>query len=303
MLQKFYIVSNLVLLSKSSISNIEQILSKKGLPASIKQVKVVSGGCINKCYKIEAANTNYFLKVNEAVRYPNMFKIEAKSLWILNETNSIKTPGIIAQFEYQDHQYLLLEWIDNTKVNTQFWKSFAEDIAKLHQCNKDEFGLDFDNYIGSLKQRNTYIESWVDFYIQNRIQPQAEIAFNQNKINKSDLQKFERFYKAIATMFPNEQPALIHGDLWSGNFICNKNMQAVLIDPAIYYANREIEIAFTQLFGGFHPTFYQTYREIYPLENGFEDRIPIYNLYSLLVHLNLFGEHYYEQVMGIVGRF
>jgi len=163
--------------------------------------------------------------------------------------------------------------------------------------------LHFDNYIGSLKQRNIYTDCWLDFYINQRIEPQVKLACNQNKINKNDVDQFEQFYKALPNFFPNEKPALIHGDLWSGNFICDYNQQAVLIDPAIYYGNREMEIAFTQLFGGFHPTFYQTYFEIYPLGKGFEERVPVYNLYSLLVHLNLFGSGYYEQVMNVVSKF
>jgi len=291
------------LLSKPSIQNIENVFQSEGLPASIKQITNVPGGCINNCHKIETGNDFYFLKVNETKLYPDMFKIEAKSLSFLKETRSINIPGVIAEFQDQTRQYLLLEWIESSKPGAQFWESFAEDLANLHQNANGQFGLAFDNYIGSLKQSNTQTGNWLDFYTQQRIQPQIELAFNNNKINLKDVKQFQQFYKALANFFPNERPGLIHGDLWNGNFLCNQNQQAVLIDPAIYYANREMEIAFTQLFGGFHPTFYQIYNEIYPLEKGFKERVPVYNLYSLLVHLNLFGGHYYEQAMEVVKMF
>lgn len=291
------------MLEKTLILKIEQAFQNKDKAISIKQVSALSGGCINECYKVETENTNYFLKINVVANHLNMFSIEAKSLSILNETNSIKTPGIIAQFNFDNQQFLLLEWIESDKTDIHFWKGFAENLAKLHQHSANQFGLEFDNYIGSLKQSNTYTENWLKFYIQQRIQPQVKLAFNQNKINKNDIHQFEQFYKGLSNFFPKEPPALIHGDLWNGNFLCNHNKQVVLIDPAIYYANREMEIAFTKLFGGFHPVFYQTYQEIYPFEDGFEQRIPVYNLYSLLVHLNLFGGHYYKQVLNIVCRF
>jgi len=286
-----------------NISSISSVLEEQGLSASIKQVHAVAGGCINACYKIETDNQDYFLKVNESKRFPYMFKIEADSLQILNETNTLKAPNLIAQFENQTQQYLLLEWIECRKPNQQFWKNFAENLAQLHRQTSNQFGLEFDNYIGSLKQSNVLTDNWTDFYIQQRIQPQVELAFNHQRINKKDVDQFEQLYKALPGIFPDEKPALIHGDLWNGNFLCNSNQEAVLIDPAIYYAHREMEIAFTKLFGGFHPAFYKMYCDIYPLEIGFQKRVSVYNLYSLLVHLNLFGGHYYHQVMGVVKQF
>lgn len=291
------------MLSNNSIVNIKRVLEEQDLSTSIRNVLALSGGCINNCYKIETNTQPYFLKINEAKRFPDMFKKEANSLQILKETNTIKTPIVIAQFEDTNHQYLILEWIESSKANSHFWKHFAEDLAQLHQQSADLFGLAFDNYIGSLKQVNTPANDWPDFYIQQRIEPQVQLAFNNQRISQKDVRQFEQFYKAVSSIFPNEKPALIHGDLWSGNFSCNLNQKAVLIDPAIYYAHREMEIAFTQLFGGFHPSFYEVYDEIYPLEKQFDERISIYNLYALLVHLNLSGGGYYDQVMDVVNRF
>jgi len=291
------------LLSNNSISKIKQVLAGQGLSAAIKNVITVSGGCINECYKIETDVQPYFLKVNEVKRYPNMFKIESDSLLILKETNTIKTPNVIAQFKDQYHQYLLLKWIESSKPKNTFWQHFAVDLAQLHQQSSYQFGLEFDNYIGSLKQQNTFTNNWTDFYIEQRIQPQVELAYNNQKISKKNLSQFYQFYKTLAVIFPDEKPILIHGDLWDGNFLCDQNQKAVIIDPAIYYANREMEIASTQLFGGFHPTFYNVYNEIYPLEKQFDKRVPVYNLYSLLVHLNLFGGHYFHQVMKVVNSY
>jgi len=291
------------LLTQNSISKINQVLEESGQSISIEKTHEISGGCINQCYKIETNRQPFFLKVNESTKYPNMFKIEADSLLILSKTNAINTPEVIAQFEHQNHQYLLLEWIEDNKTHIQFWKQFAEDLAELHQQSATYFGLHFDNYIGSVEQHNTFLNNWEDFYIEQRIQPQVELAFDQNRISKKNLVQFEYFYNTLTDIFPYEKPALIHGDLWSGNFLCNQNKQVVLIDPSIYYSNREMEIAFTKLFGGFHPTFYEVYQEIYPLEKDFGERVPIYNLYSLLVHLNLFGGLYYNQVIDVLNRF
>ncbi len=291
------------MLDKQVIVKIEQLLKSNNLDGSIKSVSAVSGGCINACYQIKTDHQFYFLKVNELNKFPEMFTIEANSLSIIKETNTLKTPNVIAQFDNRNQQYLVLEWIESRKTNAKFWQQFAVGLAKLHQHAAKQFGLPFDNYIGSLKQSNTHNDSWTNFYIEQRIQPQVKLAFDHQKISKHDVHQFDQCYNTLPEFFPDEPPALIHGDLWSGNFLCDENGEAVLIDPAIYYANREMELAFTKLFGGFDAAFYHTYHDIYPLAKDFERRIPVYNLYSLLVHLNLFGGHYYGQVMDIVKLF
>jgi fructosamine-3-kinase len=143
-----------------------------------------------------------------------------------------------------------------------------------------------------LLQSNEYTANWIDFFIEKRLKAQAGLAFYNGEIPRSLYDKFNDLYNKLPELLPSEKPALLHGDLWSGNVIVGSNGHVSLIDPAVYYGNREAEIAFTKLFGGFSSAFYDAYNEAFPLEKGFEERIDIYNLYPLLVHVNLFGSGY-----------
>jgi fructosamine-3-kinase len=179
----------------------------------------------------------------------------------------------------------------------------GQHLADQHRCSSKSFGWEEDNYIGSLPQINTYKTNWSDFYAENRILFQIKIAFDSGIINKEVLNKVERFSAKIEEIFPNESPALLHGDLWGGNYFIDQNQQPLFYDPAVYYGHREIDIAMTRLFGGFSPEFYESYNESFPLEKDWESRIQFGQLYPNLVHLNLFGVGYLSSVVDVVGRF
>lgn len=176
-------------------------------------------------------------------------------------------------------------------------------MANLHQQKSKKFGLDYANYMGQLLQTNTFSTNFSDFFIENRLKPQVKLAYNSAKFSKKNVDQIEKLYKKLPEIFPTENPCAVHGDLWSGNFMCSKNQNAILIDPAVYYGHREIDLAMTTLFGGFSTVFYNHYKEIYPLEKGFNNRKDFYNLYPLLIHLNLFGSSYLRSIENIITEF
>ncbi|MDE0470602.1 MAG: fructosamine kinase family protein, partial [Ekhidna sp.] len=196
-----------------------------------------------------------------------------------------------------------LEWINGGVISDQFWASLGGQLAIMHQTDAGKFGLDHDNYIGELPQSNAQHERWTDFFITERLEPQLKFAKDTHLVDKPILDGFQKLYNCLDRLVPKESPSFIHGDLWSGNFLCNANQKPVLIDPAVHYGHRETELAFTTMFGGFQQIFYDVYMEQYPLEKGFEERIHIHNLYPLLVHLNLFGSSYLNEIKRTLKKF
>jgi len=232
-----------------------------------------------------------------------MFEKEANGLKLLQAINTFTIPEVIAVGETEKETFLILEWIESTSPETNFWQHFGKQLAQLYQNTHAMFGLDHDNYMGSLHQNNHQHANWIDFFVIERLQPQIKLAMNHGQMYASDLSKFENLFKRLSEIFPEESPALLHGDLWSGNYMVGNHGEPVIMDPAVYYGHREMDIAMTRLFGGFNPKMYETYQAHYPLEKGWEDRIDICNLYPLLIHVNLFGGSYARQVQQIIRLF
>lgn len=262
--------------------------------------KRLHGGDINKIYDLKTSVGNRIIKINQGKNAPDMFEKESKGLNLLRETKSFKIPEVIDYGEIGNSGYLILEKIEIGKKPIDFWETFAEDLAKLHQNSNPRFGLNHDNYIGSLPQynQNTATNS-AKFFINNRLEPQFQLADK----NGFSFKEKEKLFKYIETNFPNEKPALIHGDLWNGNYLVDTTGIPVLIDPAVAYASREMDLAMMKLFGGFPRQFFEMYNEFFPLEKGWEERIEIWQLYYLLVHLNLFGSGYLPQVKQIIDKY
>ena len=254
----------------------------------------IVGGCINNAIKINTNKGDFFVKWNTNSK-ANMFQTEYNGLKVLKDTNTIRIPNVLCF----DDDFLILEFIPPSNPNNAFWEVFGQKLALMHKQTHSKFGLDFDNYIGSLYQDNTQNKNWTEFFIQNRLQAQLSIGnFSGNLLSD-----FDKLFQKLPNLFPNEKPALLHGDLWSGNFLAKNGDTPMLIDPAIYYGNREMDIAMSKLFGGFNSDFYFAYNESLPLENGWEERIQICNLYPLLVHVNLFGGAYINQVKNILSYY
>lgn len=266
----------------------------------------VSGGSINDAAGVKLKNgETCFVKWNNAMQ-GNMFETEAKGLNLLEKAKSGLVFPEIYGFQTVPEEnitYLVMEFLEPQKPRNTFFERFGRQLARLHANVNDSYGLDHDNYIGRLPQDNSPSVDWITFLTERRLRPQFEMAVDSAQLPATLIQNFERLMDLLPDLLPDEKPALLHGDLWSGNYLCASDDQAALVDPAVYYGNREIELSFTKLFGGFHGSFYDAYKEAMPLQPGFEDRVDIYNLYPLLVHVNMFGRAYASQVQAIIHDF
>ncbi len=273
------------------------------LKADIQTVEQLGGGDISQARLLHTSKGKFFIKINTAPEAGEMFETEAKGLQLLANSNTIRTPHILAYRQSSGQSFLLLEYIETGYRKEGFWQEFGTSLAALHKNTAPQFGLDHCNFIGSLPQSNSFHDNWAEFYTNERLQPQMELAISSNKMSNSDAHLIEKLYMKLPSICPNELPSLTHGDLWSGNFMMSIDGHPVLIDPAVSYAHREMDLAMSRLFGGFNRAFYNSYEEASPLEPGFEKRLPIYQLYYLLVHVNLFGGGYVRSVQQILKEF
>jgi fructosamine-3-kinase len=272
---------------------------KVGLDA----VEALSGGSINEVYKLITSQGIYLLKQNSAKKFPGMFEAEKKGLELLKNSSSLRIPSVIAAGDIGEESFLLMEYIHSGPRDRKFFEDFGAALAKMHRCTEKNFGLDHDNYIGSLKQSNKEHPGWAEFFIEERIEKQVKLAIDNRELDNAILKHFGLFYKRLDEIFPAEAPALLHGDLWSGNFLSSANAEACLIDPSVYYGHREMDIAMTKMFGGFEESFYTAYINEWPLEKEWKKRVELCNLYPLLVHVNLFGGSYTAELKKVIGRF
>jgi len=284
-------------LSPNLITYISNLLNKP-----ITNVFPVSGGDISQAYKIDTLNSSYFLKLN-SVNALHMFKTEAKGLELIAKTLTIKTPKVLAFDVFENSAFLLMEYIESKPANAKDFKALGQQLAALHQHTANSFGLDHDNVIGSLKQPNAKHENWTDFYIEQRLLPQLHLAKTKGLLSTKEIPSSSVMQHVLQPLFKNVKPLLLHGDLWSGNYLISSEGIPYLIDPALYYGHNEVDIAMTKLFGGFSDDFYNAYHDLIPKDTNTDKRIEIYQLYYLLVHLNLFGRSYYESVTSILKSF
>ena len=266
-------------------------------------VQRVSGGDINQAYKIQHKSTAFFLKVNDAATYPLMFQREADGLAALRKNSDCIVPDVLKTGVAESHQYLLLEWIERSPPAKNYYSSLGKSLAEMHLQTEEQAGWPTDNYIGSLPQTNTFTNDWCCFYATYRIAPLVKLLTDNGSFEKKEQQFAERLYTKLSQYFPNEKHAFLHGDLWGGNHFPNENGLPVLIDPAVYYGHREMDIGMTALFGGFDRAFYEAYNYYYPLESGWQQRLQLTQLYPLLVHAVLFGGHYVSRSASILATF
>jgi protein-ribulosamine 3-kinase len=261
------------------------------------------GGSINQTYRLSTNIGEFFIKYNYTHRFPGMFSCEALGLEILRNSGTLTIPKVIGYKDAGTLCFLLMELIKPGNRVTNFWSDFAYGLAALHRNTNEYFGLDHDNYMGSLQQSNHQHSDWYSFFIEERLEKQVRLGRDNGEIPISVVRNFEKLYHLLPEIIPSEPPALLHGDLWSGNYLTGPDGKACLIDPALYFGHRESDIAMTQLFGGFSNDFYTAYNRAFPLAKGWEKRLDVLNLYPLLIHVNLFGGGYLGQVRRIVERF
>jgi fructosamine-3-kinase len=281
----------------------EQVLFETlGPMAQLKSASLIAAGNHNQGIRLETNEGIFFLKLNFD-HERNILAKESEGLQKLQKSTFLKIPETFGHGRIEDYNYLLSEFIPTSRQQLDYWEDLGLGLAHLHLNHAREFGLESDNYIASLPQKNHQSESWLDFFIEQRLEPMLGSAYFDRLIPLDFLKKFQAIYPRLDSLFPKEKPSLLHGDLWSGNVICDHQGKPCLIDPAIYYGHREMDLAFSRLFGGFDSRFYEAYESVTPLEPGFESRIGVYNLYPLLVHLNLFGSAYLPGIEKIVKRF
>ncbi|TYP93374.1 Fructosamine-3-kinase [Fodinibius salinus] len=274
------------------------------LDQEIVSAQRVSGGSINEAGKLTLSDgSEYFLKWNTTAD-PDMFTKEEKGLSLLKSANTgLRIPEVLVTGQTDSTGFLIQEFIIEGEKHSQSAIKFGQALANLHQQRARKFGLDHHNYIGRLPQSNTRHEDWISFFINERMKPQLQMAIDTGKLSSSVATHFKSMYNKLPNIFPDEEPSLLHGDLWGGNYFYDDSGQATIYDPAVYYGHREMELAFTHLFGGFSSRFYKAYKDVHPIEPEFDQRKDIYNLYPLLVHTNLFGGHYARQVETIAKQF
>ncbi len=282
---------------------LESILFESlGRETRVKDYYFLAGGCVNQSVQVVTDTGSFFVKWNETADR-HVFEAEAQGLEILRQANEIGIPEVIGHGQNAQRNYLILEFLEFNQPKPDYWATLGESVARLHTHTQAQFGLAHDNFIGSLPQNNAPTDNWIDFFIERRLKPQAGLAMYNHAMPMEMYGQLTKFYARLPELLPVEKPALLHGDLWSGNLLTGRNGHACLIDPAVYYGHREAEMAFTRLFGGFEPDFYASYQAAFPLQPGFEHRIEIYNLYPLLVHVNLFGASYLPGIERVLDRF
>lgn len=271
----------------------------------------VFGGDINDAYGLTLSNgARIFMKTN-TVKNAAFFQAEALGLQAIAQTGCIGTPRILGsgtQAGADRYSFLLLEWIEGKPPVKDYWELFARQLAEMHQAPAEDFvpdgtyGFWQDNFIGAGPQKNDARKSWITFFRDCRLEPQFRAAehYFDSISQKQILKLLDRLGDFLTEP---ERPSLLHGDLWSGNFMTGSDGRAWLIDPAAYVGHAEADLAMTELFGGFSPAFYAAYREAFPMQPGYKDRRDLYNLYHLLNHLNLFGGSYLAGVLRTVRRY
>jgi protein-ribulosamine 3-kinase len=273
-----------------------------GREIEVKEYRMLTGGNINVAVQVNTDSGAYFIKYNTQ-DLEGMFEAESRGLDLLRETKTLRIPEVVGYGRRDGRDYMVLEYIQLSRPRMNYWETLGHKLANMHRNTNDKYGLHFNNYIGSLRQSNEPNTDWVQFFIEKRLNVQAGLALYNELISWELYDEFQQFYKILPDILPSEKPTLLHGDLWTGNIMADQYGEPCLIDPAVYYGNREAEMAFTTLFGGFDSRFYQAYHEANPLQPRFDERVPIYNMYPLLVHVNLFGTSYLAPVEKILKRF
>jgi fructosamine-3-kinase len=274
----------------------KQITQATGKQFEIVDCRSIGGGCINQVYAIGNNLDRYLLKLNQPALV-EMFAAEATGLSQIGATQTIRVPAPICWGVTTEHSYLVLEYLDlTTRANPQSWIEMGRNLAALHRCHPDdraEFGWQIDNTIGSTPQINTWESDWTTFFTNHRIGYQLQLARHKG----GHFPRAAALLTAIPQLLADRQPqpSLVHGDLWSGNAGFTSSGTPVIFDPATYWGDREVDLAMTELFGGFPAAFYQGYNEIYPLDPSYSNRKILYNLYHILNHYNLFGGSYQSQ--------
>lgn len=252
----------------------------------------VSGGDIAKSYTLNTSLGVLFLKVLDGPLAYEIFAAEADGLEALKKAGALSVPKLHGCARTDSGAALLMEYIQPANGSNSSRESLGRGLALMHRTTSSTFGWHRDNFIGSLPQKNTRELNWAVFFTRHRLMAQFEKALSLGLLNAREVPHEDHMIQRITALMPELKPALLHGDLWGGNYIISKTDFPYLIDPSVYFGHSEVDLAMSRLFGGFPAHFYDAYFEISPPQPGYEERVTLYQLYYLLVHLNLFGRSY-----------
>lgn len=273
----------------------------KQLPISnIENIRPVSGGDINDSYEVIANGQQYFMKV-QPQKGKEFFAHEVQGLKMLGE--HCRVPEIVDYGEIDGDGYLIQKWLNLSPFGDQ--SQIGTILAKVHECHNDKFGLDNDFKMGRIPKNNTWQDSWTTFFIKQRLDPLVQMAIDKGGFTTDDINKYnnlkQQFYVDMKDHKP--EPSLLHGDFWSGNFTFTNDGKGMLIDPDVYFGDREFDIGVSTVFGGFDDNFYSAYNKEYPLDEGWQNRIKYYQFFYLLMHYVLFGGMFKMSVDRILNQF
>ena len=281
---------------------VRDLQHRTGIRCDSSRARVVGGGSINQAFRIPGDPRPLFVKVNRASALPD-FEAEAEGLKAIGRAGGLAVPEVIASGCTDETAYLALEWVDMGSRTAAAQQRLGAGLASQHRATAKHFGWHRHNTIGATPQPNTPSGDWLVFFRRERLQFQLELA-RRNGLPRRQQSRggklSERLEEFLAGYRP--EPSLLHGDLWSGNWGADESGMPYLFDPAVYYGDREADLAMTRLFGGFGAAFYAAYEERWPLAPGWERRVDLYNLYHLLNHFNLFGSGYLGQVVAALDR-
>ncbi len=260
------------------------------------------GGCINECFQWRTNDGSTFVKLAAHERL-FMFETEAAGLRELATAGAVRVPRVLAMGHAARHAFLALEWIEKGATTARSQMLLGEQLAAQHRVGANAFGWDRDNTIGLTPQRNSQTDEWVEFLREHRLRFQLELA-ERNGFGRLLRERGVRLLAALPVLLAGHgpEPSLLHGDLWGGNWLTNVQGEPVIFDPAVYFGDREADLAMTHLFGGFAPSFYAAYEASWPLSPGYDRRRELYNLYHVLNHANLFGVSYARQAATTIDR-
>lgn len=269
-----------------------------------KGIKSLSGGSISSAYLLKADKDSYFLKVNSQSDAHEMFVAEKKGLNTIEQTATISVPKVHLTGLFDNKAFLLMDYVESKQPDSNDYRTFGKHLAHLHLNYADKFGFESDNFIGSLPQSNKQHDKWSEFYWNERIDPQLRWAKQKKLLRSDEIISEQTAIDAFEELLDSDsKPSLLHGDLWAGNYLIASNGVPYLIDPATYYGHPMVDIAMSKLFGGYGQPFYDAYHEVIPKTKNYDAQVDLYQLYFLLVHLNLFGRSYYGSVASILKRY
>ncbi|MDQ6950372.1 MAG: fructosamine kinase family protein [Mariprofundales bacterium] len=280
-----------------------EVSKASGHPFTIRQRVKLSGGSINAAFRIDDGEQSFLVKLNHQNQL-TMFEAEREGLALLRSVGaSVRIPAVVCCGSAQDRSWLVLEYIPLRPSTDGTAEVLGSAMATIHRQTDDRYGWSRDNTIGVTPQMNAQGDSWRDFFRDHRLGEQLRLAEN-NHLDMALLRKGEFVLNACNALLAGHQPpaSLLHGDLWSGNQAADQRGAPVVFDPAVYYGDRECDLAMTRLFGGIPDAFLRAYHDLYPIDSGFERRMPLYNLYHLLNHANMFGGGYVRQAEKTMDR-